>query len=150
MRGRSTSRGRDGCWSALRATISLTPESPLKKPRGGRPSANTATMTAMRLQSCRSERKARTPCTVHRGRYYLPRFGLVVFLVFLIVFAVVVFALAVVLVVIEVVVIVVVEGVGFFGAHGRQAVPAVGLAFSRFGGGYVDQKCRPHFGHTQN
>ena len=25
-----------------------------------------------------------------------------------------------------------------------------GLGFSRFGGGYVDQKCRPHFGHTQN
>jgi hypothetical protein len=24
------------------------------------------------------------------------------------------------------------------------------LAFSRLGGGYVDQKCRPHFGHTQN
>ena len=43
--------------------------------------------------------------------------------------------------------------VGFFSKqvrHGRQAVPAVGLAFSRFGGGYVDQKCRPHFGHTQN
>jgi len=26
----------------------------------------------------------------------------------------------------------------------------VGLAFSRAGGGYVVQKCRPHFGHTQN
>ena len=27
---------------------------------------------------------------------------------------------------------------------------AEAFGFSRFGGGYVDQKCRPHRGHTQN
>ena len=81
----------------------------------------------------------------------MPRFGLLVFFVVLLIVFAVVIAIAAVLVVDEViVVIVVVDGVGFLGVHDSQAVPAVGLAFSRFGGGYVDQKWRPHFGHTQN
>jgi len=84
----------------------------------------------------------------------LPRFGLFVFLVVAVVLIVVPTVLVVVdEVVIIIFVIVIVEFVGFVGfvgIHSRQAVPDVGLAFSRLGGGYVDQKCRPHFGHTQN
>ena len=73
-----------------------------------------------------------------RPRTDLPRFGLFVFLVVVDEVVIIIF------------VIVIVEFVGFVGVHSCQAVPAVGLAFSRLGGGYVDQKCRPHFGHTQN
>jgi hypothetical protein len=32
----------------------------------------------------------------------------------------------------------------------HEAGSAAGLALSRLGGGYVDQKCRPQRGHTQN
>jgi len=86
-----------------------------------------------------------------RPRTDLPRFGLFVFLVVAVVLIVVPTVLVVVdEVVIIIFVIVIVEFVGFVGVHSCQAVPAVGLAFSRLGGGYVDQKCRPHFGHTQN
>ena len=35
-------------------------------------------------------------------------------------------------------------------ARPRSAASAAGFGFSRFGGGYVDQKWRPHFGQTQN
>jgi len=90
-------------------------------------------------------------CPIRQSAGNLPGLRLVVVLVFLIVFLVVIARAVVVLVVEEVVVIIVVfEIVGFVVVHVRQAVPAVGLAFSRFGGGYVDQKWRPHFGHTQN
>jgi hypothetical protein len=34
--------------------------------------------------------------------------------------------------------------------RGHQAGSAAGFGLSRPGGGYVDQKCRPHRGHTQN
>jgi hypothetical protein len=33
---------------------------------------------------------------------------------------------------------------------GGVAGAAAAAGFSLFGGGYVVQKCRPHFGHTQN
>jgi len=33
---------------------------------------------------------------------------------------------------------------------GPVPADAAGLGLSRFGGGYVVQKCRPHFGQTQN
>lgn len=76
---------------------------------------------------------------------YLPRFGLfivavlgLVVILILVVFGLVVF--------VEVVVdILVVEKEGR-----HDAGSAAGFAFSRLGGGYVDQKWRPHLGHTQN
>jgi hypothetical protein len=42
-------------------------------------------------------------------------------------------------------------GVGF-GASAvfDGAAPTLSFTFSLAGGGYVVQKCRPHFGHTQN
>jgi hypothetical protein len=39
---------------------------------------------------------------------------------------------------------------GVAGGATAAGVLAAGLTLSRLGGGYVDQKCRPHFGHTQN
>jgi hypothetical protein len=33
---------------------------------------------------------------------------------------------------------------------GYETGSVAGLGFSRFGGGYVDQKWRPHRGQTQN
>jgi len=36
------------------------------------------------------------------------------------------------------------------GSAAAVAAAAAGLGFSRFGGGYVDQKCRPHLAQTQN
>jgi hypothetical protein len=36
------------------------------------------------------------------------------------------------------------------GFAGCYVVSGTAFGFSRFGGGYVDQKWRPHFGHTQN
>ena len=36
------------------------------------------------------------------------------------------------------------------GAECHEVGSVAGFAFSRLGGGYVDQKCRPQRGHTQN
>src|SRR5262245_8084552 len=44
----------------------------------------------------------------------------------------------------------VVVGVGACAGGPAGVAAAASLAFSLVGGGYVDQKCRPHFGQTQN
>jgi len=80
---------------------------------------------------------------------HLPRLDIFVFLVFVIVL--VVFVLVFVLVVVVVFVRIVCEmneRHGFALAHQEgTSVGALGLAT---GGGYVDQKWRPHLGQTQN
>jgi hypothetical protein len=80
---------------------------------------------------------------------HLPRLDIFVFLVFVIVL--VVFVLVFVLVVVVVFVRIVCEmneqhGLALANQDGTS-VGALGLAT---GGGYVDQKWRPHLGHTQN
>jgi hypothetical protein len=42
------------------------------------------------------------------------------------------------------------DGAGTERRFDHDAGSAAGFAFSRFGGGYVVQKWRPHLGHTQN
>jgi len=86
-------------------------------------------------------------------RSYLPRFGFLVILFFVVFFVVVAVEL-VVIIVIGIVVSIVLHAVARhcilayyapgFGADTGFGSPA-GL-----GGGYVDQKWRPHLGHTQN
>ena len=103
------------------------------------------------LGSSKPEVKPRPAFSGSRRRRDLPRFGLIVVLVVLVVFVVVeVFVLVDVLVVFVDIVFAVlnVEGERKDGDH--EAGSDVGFGLSRFGGGYVDQKWRPHFGHTQN
>jgi hypothetical protein len=90
-------------------------------------------------------------------RSYLPRFGFlvilsfVVFTVFVIVFAVEL----VIIVVIRIVVSIVLHAVARHCIILAHYAPAFGSGTgfdspAGLGGGYVDQKWRPHFGHTQN
>ena len=82
---------------------------------------------------------------------HLPRLDVVVFLVVFLVVVLVIFVRVFVLVVPVVFVRIVREMNGQHGVtlahHEGTSVGALGLAT---GGGYVDQKWRPHLGHTQN
>jgi hypothetical protein len=86
------------------------------------------------------------------GFFFVLVFVVLVVLVFVVFVRAFVFVLRVIVVVVIVVVIVESEA-----SHeelctscGYEAGSEAGLAFSRLGGGYVDQKCRPQRGHTQN
>ena len=84
-----------------------------------------------------------------KSRCDLPGFF---FFLVVVVLVLVVFVVLVVLVSVVVVILVFVIGVVVIEAEeGHEAVSGgAGFTFSRFGGGYVDQKCRPHLGQTQN
>jgi hypothetical protein len=82
----------------------------------------------------------------------LPRLYLFIIVVF-VVFAFVVFVEVVVVLVIRIIRIIIVESISIHKWRQIQMIHDVGsagLIFSRFGGGYVDQKWRPQRGHTQN
>jgi hypothetical protein len=99
-------------------------------------------------------------CEALRDPSNLPGFRLFVVVLVLTLFVVVLVPVALVIV-LEVVVLEVVilalerrrrpESASLIDMTGVHAAGSVaGFGFSRFGGGYVDQKCRPQRGHTQN
>jgi len=71
----------------------------------------------------------------------------------LVVFAFIVLVEVVVVLVIRIIRLIIVEQITIHKWRQIQMIHDVGsagLIFSRFGGGYVDQKWRPQRGHTQN
>jgi hypothetical protein len=88
----------------------------------------------------------------------LPRLGffIVALIIFVVRIAVIIVAeIVVIIIVIDVVVVAIIDvkprgTMKEKGAVGHELGSETGLAFSRFGGGYVDQKWRPQRGQTQN
>jgi hypothetical protein len=81
-----------------------------------------------------------------KSRCDLPGFFFFLVVVLLVIVVFVVLVSVVVIILVFVIGVVVIEA-----EEGHEAVSGgAGFTFSRFGGGYVDQKCRPHLGQTQN